>query len=119
MSSYPRQYLASLDDTAMRQLCLWQTNFGYHPQTRDELYIPNSDRYKGTYILGRPGFGKSGLLQNLVIADMLSARSVIVIDPHEDLIDNCLHHVPRWRMPKTFVLDMRDEQFPFGINVFN
>src|SRR2546421_1580072 len=50
---------------------------------------------------------------------MLSARSVIVADPHEDLVDRCLHNVPPFRLPDTYVLDMRDEQFPFGVNVFH
>jgi hypothetical protein len=95
------------------------TVLGYHPETHDELFIPDRDRDIGIYLLGKPGSGKSGLLQNMIIADMMSALSAIVLDPHEDLIDNLLHHIPPFRREDTFVLDMRDEAFPFGVNVFN
>jgi hypothetical protein len=119
VSFYSQEWLASCPTAEFTQLYLHQTNFGYHPQTHDELYIPNRDRDKGTYVLGKPGSGKSALLQNLIIADMLSGRAVNVLDPHEDLVDNLLHHVPPFHLADTFVLDMRDEQFPFGVNVFD
>jgi hypothetical protein len=91
---------------------------GYHPQNEDILYIPERDRYSGTYILGVQGVGKSGLLQNLIHADMEGERAVIVIDPHGDLVNACLGFLPGMRVPDTHILDMQDEGYPFGVNIF-
>src|SRR5205823_3805549 len=85
----------------------------------DGLLLPNTDRYAGTYVLGVQGTGKSGLLQNLITSDMQAGHSVIVIDPHGDLIQHCLAQVPDHRIADTFMLDMEDEDFPFGVNIFS
>jgi hypothetical protein len=95
------------------------TLFGYHPETQDKLFIPQSDRYAGTYILGVQGSGKSALLQNLINADMQAGHAVTVIDAHGDLTQNCLSLVPDHRLPHTYLLDMEDESFPFGCNIFS
>jgi Type IV secretion-system coupling protein DNA-binding domain len=95
------------------------TSIGYHPETYDELYIPDSDRYAGTYVLGTQGNGKSVLLQSLIRADMDAGRAVIVIDAHGDLITKCLNDVPDTRQADTFLLDMEDESYPFGVNIFS
>src|SRR5258707_10800165 len=110
--------MASLSIDKRRSLVSAHSNIGYHPETHDELYVPNIDRYSGTYVLGVQGYGKSGLLQNLIAADMNTGHAVIVIDPHGDLLINCLSQVPPSRLGGTFLLDMEDEAFPFGVNVF-
>ena len=107
-----RPGLASVDVTKFSSL-------GYHPDTQDFLLVPHTDRYAGTYVLGVQGSGKSGLLQNLIRADMQFGHAVIVIDPHSDLIKNCLSHVPEERLKDTHILDMEDEAFPFGVNIFS
>jgi hypothetical protein len=54
--------------------------------------------------------------KNLISADMQSGHAVIVIDPHGDLVKDCLSHVPANRLGDTYLLDMRDTTFPFGCN---
>ena len=112
-------YMASLSADQHRSLVSAHTNIGYHPETYDELHIPQIDRYAGTYVLGVQGSGKSGLMQNLIVADMQAGHAVTVIDPHGDLTAACLHHVPPERMQDVFLLDMEDEGFPFGVNIFS
>jgi hypothetical protein len=91
---------------------------GYHPVTRRAFAAREVDRFSGTYVLGVAGSGKSGELQNLILADAAKGHSVIVIDPHGDLVDNCLATLPPHRLRDTYVLDMLDEGYPFGINLF-
>ena len=122
MPLYSRPYLTHLsmfDPNKCRSLASQHANFGWHPETQDQLLIPNADRYAGTYILGVQGSGKSGLLQNLILADMLAGQAVIVIDHHGDLVKACLNHVPQDRLQDTFLLDMEDEAWPFGCNIFS
>ncbi len=91
---------------------------GYHPETKETLYLPELDRFSGTYMLGVQGVGKSGLLENMIMADARGGRAVVVIDPHGDLVDHCIAALPAHRLSKTYVLDLEDEGFPFGANLF-
>lgn len=113
-----RPYLAGAS-AAERQAFLKQhIKLGYHPETQDDLYIRTLDRYSGLYICGMPGSGKSGLLENMIIQDAAD-KAEIVLDPHMDLIAKCIGGIPPGRLPQTYVLDMADESYPFGINVFS
>jgi hypothetical protein len=94
-------------------------SLGYQPQTGDHLLIPNIDRYSGTYILGVQGSGKSGLLQNLIAKDMQNGHAVIEIDAHGDLTSAVISQVPAERLGDTYLLDMEDEAYPFGVNILN
>jgi len=119
MPFHARPWFESLDADVQRSLSLNGVCFGSHPETDDHLYIPNTDRYAGSYILGVQGSGKSGLLQNLIHADMLAGQAVIVIDPHGDLVKDCINHIPQSRLGDTYLLDMEDEAYPFGVNLFS
>jgi Type IV secretion-system coupling protein DNA-binding domain len=112
-------YLARVSVAKHNSLVDSHTLFGYHPETQDKLFIPHADRYAGTYILGVQGSGKSGLLQNLINSDIQAGHAVIVIDPHGDLTQACLGLIPDNRLPHTYLLDMEDEMFPFGCNIFS
>lgn len=91
---------------------------GYHPETGDDLLLKDGDRYMGVYALGVQGTGKSSLLENMIAFDHQANNAIIVIDPHGDLITHCLAELPPHRLPHTYILDLEDEAFPFGVNVF-
>lgn len=95
------------------------TALGTHPDTGDVLFITDTDRYSGLYVIGVQGTGKSGLLEGLIHDDALKGNAIVVIDPHGDLTRKCIAHLPQQRIAETFVLDMEDEDFPFGINLFS
>src|SRR6266487_5609331 len=101
------------------QLYRTHSRLGYHPETLDDLLVSTSDRYAGMYILGVQGSGKTGLLENLIAADMRAGHAIIVIDPHGDLTQACVSQVPDSRVGDTYLLDMEDEAYPFGANVFS
>lgn len=94
-------------------------HLGYHPETEDTILISDTDRYAGTYVVGVQGVGKSGLLENLIVQDIASGQAVIFIDPHGDVIDHCIATMPDEAIARTFLLDMTDEPYPFGVNIFN
>src|SRR5258708_2173259 len=91
---------------------------GYDPQTQATVYQPAGDRNQGLYLIGAAGSGKSGLLTNLIVHDAAMGNAVIVVDPHGDLVDDCLARLPHDVLIRTSVLDMEDEDWPFGLNVF-
>jgi hypothetical protein len=111
-------YYDNLSGQQQGSILATNTPLGYHPASKDTLYLPEIDRYAGTYVLGVQGVGKSGLLENLILHDIKRGKAVIVVDPHGDLTTNCVAQIPpAWR-DSTYVLDMEDETYPFGMNLF-
>ncbi|MEU9573730.1 hypothetical protein AB0D62_28465 [Streptomyces massasporeus] len=73
----------------------------------------------GTYVLGTQGAGKSSLLEHITLQRMSHNDSVIVIDPHGQLIDNIMARMPDGRLEDTYLLDLADARIrPFRLNIF-
>ncbi len=117
MTFVSRPYLANASYAEREAFLKNHIKLGYHPETKDDLYIHTLDRYSGLYISGMPGSGKSGLMENMILQDA-EDKAVIVLDPHMDLVTRCIGGLSSIRMPDTYILDMADESHPFGINVF-
>ena len=86
---------------------------------RTPFFLPNSARNLHLYISGKPGTGKSTLLMNLALKDILCGRGCCVIDPHGDLVENLLERVPdQTRFADRIVLfDPADVERPVGLNI--
>jgi hypothetical protein len=78
--------------------------------------LPQASRNHHTWIVGQTGTGKSTLLENIILQDVLEGRSVIVIDPHGDLIRQVLGKIPEERMRDVVLFDPADKAFPVGLN---
>ncbi|MEK7212227.1 MAG: DUF87 domain-containing protein, partial [Patescibacteria group bacterium] len=83
------------------------------------IYITDDDRRRHLYTVGQTGTGKSTLLGNLVIQDIQAGRGVAVIDPHGDLADSILAHIPRERMDDLIYFDPADIWKPLGLNMLD
>jgi hypothetical protein len=79
------------------------------------LTVP--DRRQHVYILGQTGTGKSTLLLNMILQDIEAGRGVGVIDPHGDLANEILDHIPSWRTDDVVYFDPADRD-PVALNVF-
>lgn len=93
LSSEP--HLAVLGRTAFRER---REIFGILPE----------DRFRHTYIAGQTGTGKTTLLTNLIAADVAAGLSVVVLDPHGDMIERLLDTVPSRRTNDVIVFDPSD-----------
>ena len=80
------------------------------------IRIKAVDRRGHTYLIGKTGTGKSTLASNMIINDIRSGAGCAVIDPHGDLIDSILGHVPTARTNDVVLFDPSDEDFPIGFN---
>jgi type IV secretory pathway TraG/TraD family ATPase VirD4 len=78
--------------------------------------IRQADRLSHTYVIGRTGVGKSTLLETIAAQDILMGRGVAVIDPHGDLAERLLAHVPRHREADVVYFDAADTSKPYGYN---
>jgi len=82
-----------------------------------EVRIKKDDRRRHFYSIGQTGTGKSTLMQKMIIQDIQNGEGVCVIDPHGDLIDKILGHVPKERANDVIVFDPGDIQHPMGLNM--
>jgi hypothetical protein len=80
------------------------------------LALSLSASLRHLHALGPTGTGKSTLLLNLIVQDIEAGRSVVVIEPKGDLINDVLGHIPAERLPDVVLLDPSDGVAPVGLN---
>jgi len=95
-------------------IILGQTNYR---NVRRRFGIKPEDRRRHTYIVGKTGMGKSTLLLNCIVQDLQYGNGVAVIDPHGDLVERVLDHVPPRRINETIYFNPADAEYPIGFNV--
>lgn len=65
--------------------------------SQDVSYIIPETRTRHTALFGKSGVGKTTLMRNMVLWDIWNGSGVTVIDPHGQLVDDLLEHLPRSR----------------------
>lgn len=85
-----------------------------HPQ---KLSISPQDSLEHTHILGPTGSGKSTAMLHLILSDIKAGRSVLVIDPKAELVNDVLARIPESRADDVVVIDPSDPS-PVGFNPF-
>ncbi len=84
---------------------------------RHDVRIKEADRRRHLYIIGKSGSGKTVTVANLVIQDILEGKGVAVVDPHGDLIEAILEHIPKHRADDVILFNPSDLDRPFGLNM--
>lgn len=78
--------------------------------------IKAKDRSGHIYCIGKTGVGKSTLLLQMAIADILNNSAVAVIDPHGDLATTLLRYIPMQRIQDVIYFDTSSETHPIAYN---
>lgn len=81
--------------------------------------IKSLDRRRHMYLLGKTGTGKSTLLKNMIIGDIMDGKGLAVLDPHGDLVEEILDIIPEHRIKDVVYLDPSDTEFPIGLNMLD
>ncbi len=76
-----------------------------------------SQRLRHTHIIGATGTGKSTLLLNMMIQDVMQGKGVTLLDPHGDVADTILKYIPENRIKDVVIIDPSDSKYPVGINI--
>lgn len=79
--------------------------------------IKEGDRARHMYIIGKTGMGKSTLLENLAVQDILAGEGLCFIDPHGSSAEMLLAYVPKHRIADVVYFAPFDQEFPLALNV--
>ncbi len=79
--------------------------------------IKRDDRRRHMYIIGKTGMGKTTLLENLIISDIINGEGCCYIDPHGDTAQKILDFIPSNRINDVIYFSPADTQFPIAFNI--
>jgi len=82
-----------------------------------DIRMSRADRRRHTYIICKSGVGKSVLIANMAVQDVLNGEGVCVMDPHGDLIDDIISRVPPERAEDVIVFSPADMERPLALNL--
>ncbi len=93
---------------------LGKTNF----RNAERLFgIKRKDRRQHTYIIGKSGGGKSALIHNMIVQDIMNGDGLAIVDPHGELVESILDKIPESRVNDVVYLNPADPDFHIGFNV--
>ncbi len=82
------------------------------------IRLSENDRRRHMYLVGQTGTGKSTMLKNLALQDMLNGKGFAFIDPHGDVAEDLLAMVPKERTEDVIYFCPADMDYPLGLNLF-
>ena len=78
--------------------------------------IKTADRRNHMYVIGKTGTGKTTLLRNMMISDILAGNGVAVVDPHGEFAESILDYVPETRIKDVVYFNPADLDYPIAFN---
>lgn len=86
---------------------------------KKDIRIKRDDRRRHMYVVGKSGGGKSVLMANMAIQDILNGEGVCVMDPHGDLIEDIISRVPAERAEDVIHFAPADTDRPLALNLLS
>lgn len=84
---------------------------------RTKFGIRSKDRTRHMYVIGKSGVGKSTLLENMAIQDIMHGEGVAVLDPHGSFAEKMLEYIPEHRIKDVVYFAPFDTENPISFNV--
>ncbi len=81
------------------------------------ILMAPEDRLRHFYVIGQTGTGKTTLLKNMIVQDILNGDGVCMIDPHGSDIQDVLSQVPPERHKDVIYFDPAYTDRPMGLNM--
>jgi len=83
------------------------------------IKLSETDKRRHVYILGQTGTGKSNLIKNMIMDDILQGKGVAYIDPHGQDLEDIINKIPKERAEDVMIFDAGDIERPMGLNIFD
>ena len=72
--------------------------------TETRIFVSPEDRLRHFYIIGQTGTGKTTLMKNMVVQDIMNGDGVCMIDPHGTDLADIMGAIPQERMQGCYLL---------------
>ena len=89
----------------------------HHHETITPIGLTEAERERHMYIIGGTGNGKTTMLFYEILQDIRSGNGISVIDPHGDLAERILRHIPENRIKDVIYMNPDDLMHPIGMNL--
>ncbi len=91
--------------------------FNEYRGTKTNIFMTKEDRVRHMYVIGQTGTGKTSILKNMIIQDILEGRGCCFIDPHGSDVQDILAAVPPERAQDVIYFDPAYIARPMGLNM--
>jgi len=88
-----------------------------HHGVHTPIGLVEAERERHIYIIGGTGNGKTTMMQYQIVQDMQNGKGVAIIDPHGDMAETLLKHVPPERVQDVVYFNPDDLEYPIGLNL--
>jgi hypothetical protein len=79
--------------------------------------LTTEERERHVFVIGGTGNGKTTMLQYAIVQDIQNGKGIAVIDPHGDMAELLLHHIPTNRINDLVYFNPDDLAHPVGLNL--
>ena len=93
---------------------LWKTHYRWEAI---EFGIKREDKFRHYYIVWKTWTWKSTFISNMVKSDIEAGNGLCLLDPHGDLVDTVLEHIPTSRINDVILFDVSDTDYPIWFNL--
>ncbi|MBC7982051.1 type IV secretory system conjugative DNA transfer family protein [Candidatus Parcubacteria bacterium] len=88
-----------------------------HRNVEQDVYMTPEDRLRHMYVIGQTGTGKSTILRNLIVQDIINGDGVCFIDPHGNDVQDILSKIPKERYDDVIYFDPGYTDRPMALNM--
>ncbi|MGH7156954.1 MAG: helicase HerA domain-containing protein, partial [Candidatus Saccharimonadales bacterium] len=88
-----------------------------HHGSDTPIGLTEAERDRHIYVIGGTGNGKTTMLLYAITQDIKAGKGVAVLDPHGDLAEAVLRHIPKDRIKDVVYMNPDDLSYPIGINL--
>ena len=124
LSSHTDNLVSSLSRTLAAPISLKQgtelevvLGVNEHHGVITAIGLTKAERERHVYIIGGTGNGKTTMLQSAIVQDMQSGKCIAIVDPHGDMAEKMLRHVPPERIKDVIYFNPKDIGHPIGLNI--
>ena len=83
----------------------------------DKIFgIKRLDRRQHTYVIGKTGTGKTTLIENMAVQDIVNGEGICFVDPHGEVVERLLSKIPKERLDDVVYFNPADPDFHIGFN---